>query len=34
MAIPIIDFEGFIQIIRSIEDFWLTMLKLPTEEDS
>lgn len=24
-----IDFEGFLQVVRSIEDFWFTVVKLP-----
>lgn len=26
-----VDFEQFVQVIRSIEDFWLTVVKLPQE---
>jgi two-component system, chemotaxis family, response regulator Rcp1 len=28
-----VDFEQFIKVIRSIEDFWLTIVKLPHNED-
>ena len=34
MATQISDFEGLIQIVGRIEDFWLTIVILPTEEDS
>lgn len=27
-----IDFEQFIMIVKSVTDFWLTIVKLPTEE--
>jgi chemotaxis family two-component system response regulator Rcp1 len=26
-----IDFDQFIEVVKSIEDFWLTIVKLPTE---
>ncbi len=26
----LVDFEQFIRVVRSIEDFWLTVVKLPT----
>lgn len=26
-----VDLEQFIKVIRSIEDFWLTIVKLPTQ---
>ena len=26
-----IDFKGFIKVVKSIEDFWLTIVKLPPE---
>ena len=25
-----VDFDQFIRVVRSIEDFWLTVVKLPT----
>jgi len=28
-----IDFEQFIMVMKSITDFWLTLVKLPTEEN-
>ena len=29
-----VDFDRFIQIVRSIEEFWLTILKLPLPQAS
>ncbi|MFC2050814.1 response regulator [Chloroflexota bacterium] len=27
-----IDFDHFVQVVKAIEDFWLTIVKLPTDE--
>lgn len=34
MATQISDFDGQIQVVGRVEDFWPTIVKLPTEEDS